>query len=99
MIYRDSKTDELILRDLLALDRTRLANERTFLAYLRTAIMVGVSGVTFIKLFPHNRFAQTSGWALPPIAALLMLYAATRFLRLKRSLSTCSPQSGEERET
>ena len=95
MSYRDFNDDELILRDLLALDRTRLANERTFLAYVRTSIMVGVSGVSLIKLFPDSRFAQISGWALLPIAALLMLFAAGRFLRLKHSLSTLLRRTGQ----
>ena len=95
MSYRDFNDDELILRDLLALDRTRLANERTFLAYVRTSIMVGVSGVSLIKLFPDSRFAQISGWTLLPIAALLMLFAAGRFLRLKHSLSTLPRQTGQ----
>ena len=95
MSYRDFNDDELILRDLLALDRTRLANERTFLAYVRTSIMVGVSGVSFITLFPNSRFAQISGWALLPIAALLMLFATGRFMRLKHSLSTLLRQTGQ----
>ncbi|TNE66985.1 MAG: DUF202 domain-containing protein [Bacteroidetes bacterium] len=30
--------NELILRDTLAIDRTRLANQRTFLAFVRTGI-------------------------------------------------------------
>ena len=64
MSYRDFNEDELILRDHLALDRTRLAIERTFLAYVRTAIMVAVSGVTLIKLFPDSWSAQISGWGL-----------------------------------
>ena len=41
----------LILRDHLALDRTRLANRRTMLAYLRTALMLLVSGATLVKVF------------------------------------------------
>jgi len=43
--------ETLILRDVLAIDRTRLANERTLLAWLRTGLMLLVSGVTLIKLF------------------------------------------------
>ena len=40
MIDEQFTAEELILRDHLALDRTRLANERTLLAYLRTALML-----------------------------------------------------------
>jgi uncharacterized membrane protein YidH (DUF202 family) len=51
MAYGNRENDELILRDELALERTKLANERTFLAYARTAIMLGISGGTVLKLF------------------------------------------------
>ncbi len=94
MNYRDFNEDELILRDHLALDRTRLAIERTFLAYVRTAIMVAVSGITLIKLFPTSWSAQISGWVLILLAVLLMFFAAGRFLRLRHSLSMFLRQSG-----
>ena len=47
MPYQDIK-EQLILRDHLAVDRTILANERTFLAYIRTAITLFVAGLSFI---------------------------------------------------
>lgn len=40
--------DQLILRDHLAADRTVLANERTFLAYIRTALTLFVAGLSFV---------------------------------------------------
>ena len=46
--------DQPILRDRLALDRTKLANERTLLAYLRTALVLVLSGVTLVKLLPKD---------------------------------------------
>lgn len=98
MNYHDFRDDDLILRDLLALERTRLANERTFLAYVRTAIMLGVSGVSFIKLFPDSRFAQISGWALLPISVLLMVFAAGRLVWLKQSLSGVLRRARQKRE-
>jgi putative membrane protein len=50
MPYRKFASEDLVLRDELALDRTRLANERTLLAYARTSIMLLVSGATALKL-------------------------------------------------
>jgi uncharacterized protein (DUF302 family)/uncharacterized membrane protein YidH (DUF202 family) len=41
------------LRDELAVGRTSLANERTLLAYLRTALQCVVGGVSLIKFFDH----------------------------------------------
>lgn len=43
--------DTLILRDWLALDRTKLANERTALAYVRTFIGMEGAALALIKLF------------------------------------------------
>jgi putative membrane protein len=54
-------SNELILADHLALDRTRLANERTLLAYIRTAFMLVVAGVTALKLFVE--LASGDSWA------------------------------------
>jgi putative membrane protein len=39
------------LRDHLAVERTILANKRTLLSYVRTAILLLGSGLTIIKLF------------------------------------------------
>ena len=41
---------DLALTDILALDRTKLANERTFLTYFRTFIVFLSSGFAIIKL-------------------------------------------------
>ena len=42
---------DLTLRDYLAIDRTVLANERTFLSYVNTALALVVAGVSLIKFF------------------------------------------------
>jgi putative membrane protein len=41
---------KLILRDWLALERTKLANERTFLAYFRSAMTFLVAGISLLKI-------------------------------------------------
>jgi putative membrane protein len=42
--------EDIILRDFLALERTKLANERTFFAYIRTSIYLLLAGIAFIQL-------------------------------------------------
>lgn len=61
--YLEFKRDDMILRDWLALDRTVLANKRTFLAYSRTAIGMAVLGIAFVKLIGHL-FFEISGFLL-----------------------------------
>lgn len=45
-----SEKSDLILRDWLAIERTKLANERTFLAYFRTFFVFLGAGVTILQL-------------------------------------------------
>ncbi len=42
--------EEIILRDYLAIERTRLANERTLFAYIRTSLYLVLAGLTIIQL-------------------------------------------------
>ena len=53
--------ENLSLTDKLALDRTRLANQRTFLAFIRTSIMSFASGITLLKLLPGGKFITAAG--------------------------------------
>jgi putative membrane protein len=79
MAYENRAADELILRDRLALDRTHLANERTLLAYVRTAFMLLVAGGTAIKALPTDRVAVATGWVLIGIGALVGCFGGWRF--------------------
>ncbi len=74
----------LILRDVLAMDRTRLANERTLLAWLRTALMLLVSGVTLIKLFEGVRTLEILGFSLIPVSILVAAWGVRRYLQTCR---------------
>jgi putative membrane protein len=44
------KESELIVRDYLAIERTRLANERTFLSYFRTFVVMLSSGIAVLHV-------------------------------------------------
>lgn len=41
---------DIILRDYLALERTRLANERTLFSYIRTALYLILGGIAFMEM-------------------------------------------------
>lgn len=64
---------EFILRDLLALDRTHLANERTFLAYIRTSLTAFIAGISLIKFF--------DAWEVKAIGWFFLLLAFVVFVR------------------
>lgn len=79
-------TEQTYLRDDLAADRTLLANERTFLAYIRTAIMLGVSGVTILKVFPYNFQLMVLGYVLLPLAAAVAIFGYTRYRVMRKRI-------------
>lgn len=81
----DYPKNELILRDILARDRTILANERTLLSYLRTALSFGLAGLTIIKLFPSlwSYILGTIGISSGIIFTCLGFY---RYLKTKKDL-------------
>ena len=74
-----SNGKDMILRDHLALDRTKLANERTLLAYMRTAIMLFVSGVTFIKIFIGEPIEVVLGYLLLSSSIVVGAVGVLRF--------------------
>ncbi|MEA2070239.1 MAG: DUF202 domain-containing protein [Asgard group archaeon] len=78
--------DELIIRDHLAADRTALANERTFLAYLRTAIALAGAGFGLIKFVDETAYIII-GWILIPIATVILIYGILHYIRFKSSIS------------
>ena len=91
--YRNYQKEQLSLGDLLALDRTRLANERTFLAYLRAGLMLLVSAVSILKLLPNEEVLVTLAWFMLPISLLLAGVGAFRSIRLARLLKQLESSS------
>jgi len=69
------------LRDDLARVRTKLANERTFLAYIRTALALWAGGAAAVQFLPGFRGAGLA-------AALSAAGAATLGTGLHRFLKT-----------
>lgn len=70
----------------LALIRTDLANERTLLAYGRTALMLVATGVSLVKFFDLSFDFVLIGWGLIVIGGIVGLIGMIRFARLKRRL-------------
>ena len=77
--YEQFKREEMILRDWLALDRTVLANKRTFLAYGRTAMALFALGIAFVRLIQHQ-FFEVSGFVLMTIGVVVFIVGTREFL-------------------
>jgi len=83
--YTHLSPDSMILRDYLAVDRTVLANQRSFLACVRTALSLIVAGASFVK-FSGSLWFETIGWILFPLGIFLAIVGIIRFVRMKRRI-------------
>ena len=77
--------EDLILRDHLAVERTRLANETALLAYLRTSLFLISIGLTFIKIDEFKGIAII-GWVCIPLSIILVGFGLFRFVRLNSQM-------------
>lgn len=73
-----TKRENLILRDYLAVDRTILSNERTFLAFVRTALTVFAIGISLVKLF-ETSFLHYMGYACIPVAFVVFILGLQKY--------------------
>jgi len=83
--YEGIPEEKLILRDLLAAERTVLAAERTFLAYIRTAIAFLATGASFVRFFGAQVFVL-SGWLLIAIGLATSGLGIWRFCKTKHEI-------------
>jgi len=83
---RDFKPDQkIILRDHLAIERTRLANERTLLSYIRSSLYLLLGGMAFFQLknFPDFKYLAVLSLIFSAVFLVIGIY---RFILLKKSL-------------
>lgn len=79
----EAAMDRLILRDLLAIERTKLANERTVLSYVRTGFACLAGTLTLVHLF-DTPAALWSAAALALGGVALFALGALRYRQAAR---------------
>ena len=84
----------LFIRDHLAGYRTELANRRTLLAYIRTVLSLVAAALVFIKFWNHNVVIGL-GWALLPIAAVILIQGLLTYRRITRVVFREEEKTGE----
>lgn len=75
---------EFLLRDWLAIDRTLLAAERTLLSWLRTALGLGLGGITLARLFPDDAAVLLAAGVGVVTGVASGVAGAVRYVRLRR---------------
>lgn len=80
--------NESTLRDYLALERTRLANERTLLSYLRTSLYLIVGGIAFLQVEKLDSI-HWLGYVCFALSVGALIVGTSRFVQLRRTISRC----------
>lgn len=57
---------------------TILANERTLLSYIRTALALFIAGLTFVRFF-DNRIIEIIGWVFIPLGLINLVLGIVRY--------------------
>ena len=69
----------------LAEVRTKQANERTLLAYMRTALTLVVGGLSFIRFF-DNKIVEFTGWVFIPFGVITLVLGIVRYRNIRKHL-------------
>ncbi len=78
---RETGLTEPMLRDCLAVERTIMANERTFLSYIRAALGLFIGGVSFIEFF-DSQIMQVVGWIFIPLGIIAFILGLIRYKKI-----------------
>jgi len=97
--YSRFNSNDLILRDELAVDRTLLANERTLLAYLRAGISLLIAGISMMH-FSTQIWFWMIGIACIPAGVIACIIGGYRYSKMDKSISLLRTHSkGQKRIT
>ncbi len=76
---------DLILREKLAIERTSMSNDTTFLAFIRTALYFSIAGMSVNRLLQveYGLLIEIVFWV---IAAFILTVGIIKYCRQKKSL-------------
>lgn len=88
---------DLVLREYLAIERTRLSNETTLLAYIRTGLYFIVAGSTLGHLI-DTIFWNVAGLPLIFIGVIIMALGIFRFRKVRKEIESSRANIGNSSE-
>ena len=77
--------EEIKLNDYLALERTRLANERTLFSYIRTALYLTLGGIAFLQMQDFKNIK----WLAPicfVLSIVILVMGIIKYISMKKRL-------------
>jgi len=84
-IHEFENKEKIILSDYLALERTRLANERTFFSFLRTSLYLVLAGIAFLQLQGFEEL-KWLGYVSIVFSVVFLVTGIATYFRLKNRL-------------
>lgn len=72
-------------RSALAWERTRLANERTFLSYIRTSLYLLVGGIALVTVKDFEN-ADIPGYIAIGLSGILLFTGIFRYVKMRHKL-------------
>lgn len=79
-------TTELILRDTLAIDRTRLANQRTLLAFVRTGLYLCFTGIGIFHINKDDTLDWLA-WTAIGIGIFIAIIGLINYLKMAKKIA------------
>ncbi|NEW79064.1 MAG: DUF202 domain-containing protein [Gelidibacter sp.] len=83
--YKFENKEKIILRDYLALERTRLANERTLFSYIRTSLYLLLGGIALFQLKGFERI-KWLGYVSLGLSIIILIIGIFKFNHIKYKL-------------
>ncbi len=84
-LFTSRAIDEKLIREHLALERTKLANERTLLSYTQAALYFLLGGLALVQLKEYEELRYVGYLALI-FSVLFVTVGIWRFLTLKKKM-------------
>lgn len=76
----------MILRDVLAVDRTRLANQRTVLSFFRTGLSLVVTALAIFEFKQGDIWYLRAAWAMIGLGIAVMIAGFISYFATKQSI-------------
>ncbi len=95
--FKTRLIDEKLIREHLALERTKLANERTLLSYIRASIYLLISGLALLQIKEYQGYSlMWLGYLSLFICILFLLVGVSRYIALERKLNKLLREDNRE---
>ena len=88
--------DEKLIREHLALERTKLANERTLLSYIRSSLYLFIGGLAILQVKEYSH-VQWLGYLSLFICIVFISIGIYRYIHLNRKLRKLLQPEPEEK--